>query len=446
MTPINALEFAQLQQSEGSHPVPRKPGRSSIAAAWSSMTRRHRAFMASVAVIAVHLVDDSFLNPEPGTSAGDHLVSGIVPVTLLGLAAAGYPRARDGVRAIIAFVLGLFAVVVAGEGWYATANGVQSGDDYSGLPVLPAGIVLISLGSLLLWRSRRQNGSRTRRYARRAIIGVVSYALLNLVVAPFLLTYAYTHISRANVPAVELGDAAYIDVSFETSDGLTLKGWYLPSRNGAAVIAFAGRTHAQNSARFLSKEGYGVLLYDRRGEAASEGDPNAFGWDRATDVEAGIAYLKGRPEVDPDRIGGIGYSVGAEMLLEAAATSPDLKAVVAEGAGIRSYNEAIELDGLEGWAQFPMWASAALGTALFSGTTPPAGLKDLVRDIAPRPVLFIHAERGQGGEELTEEYFEAAEGPKELWKTDSSHVMGYEADPDKYSRRVIKFFDNALLS
>jgi hypothetical protein len=326
------------------------------------------------------------------------------------------------------------------------ANGVQSGDDYSGLLVLPAGIALIGLGTMLLWRSRRRGGSRTKRYARRALIGVASYAVLTLVLAPFLMAYGYTHISRANVPAVELGDADYVDVSFETSDGLTLKGWYLPSRNGAAVIAFAGRTHAQNSARFLSEQGYGVLLYDRRGEAASEGDPNALGWDRATDVEAGIAFLKGRPEVDPDRIGGIGYSVGGEMLLEAAATSPDLKAVVSEGAGIRSYNEAVELDGLEGWAQFPVWASTALGTAVFSGTTPPASLKDLVRDIAPRPVFLIHAERGQGGEELTEEYFEAAEGPKELWKTDSSHVMGYEADPDEYSRRVIEFFDDALLS
>jgi hypothetical protein len=281
-----------------------------------------RAFTASVAVIAVHLVDDSFLNPEPGTAAGDHLVSGLVPLLLVGLAAAGYFRARDGIKAMIAFVLGLFAVIVAGEGWYATVNGVQSGDDYSGLLVLPAGIVIIGLGAVLLWRSRRRDGSRAWRYARRALIGVVSYAVLNMVVAPFLLAYAYTHISRAEVPAVDLGDAAYVDVSFETSDGLTLKGWYLPSRNGAAVIAFAGRTHAQNSARFLSEQGYGVLLYDRRGEAASEGDPNAFGWDRARDIEAGIAFLQGRPEVDPERIGGIGYSVGGEMLLEAAPPTP----------------------------------------------------------------------------------------------------------------------------
>ena len=127
---------------------------------------------------------------------------------------------------------------------------------------------------------------------RRVAIGASSAVTIYVVVQPFLLSYAFTHISRAAVPEADLGDADYIDVSFETSDGLTMHGWYLPSRNGAAVLAWAGRTHAQDAARFLSDEGYGVLLFDRRGEAASDGDPNALGWDRATDVEAGIDFLK----------------------------------------------------------------------------------------------------------------------------------------------------------
>jgi predicted acyl esterase len=187
------------------------------------------------------------------------------------------------------------------------------------------------------------------------------------------------------------------------------------------------------------------LLYDRRGEAASEGDPNAVGWDRATDVEAGIAFLQQQPDVDPERIGGIGFSVGGEMLLEAAATSDDLKAVVSEGAGVRSYKEALELDGVEGWLAKAIWMSTTAGIALFSGTTPPENLKELVQEIAPRPVMFIYADRPQGGEELSAEYYEVAGEPKELWKTDSTHVAGYDSDPAEYSTRVIEFFDNSLL-
>jgi len=43
-------------------------------------------------------------------------------------------------------------------------------------------------------------------------------------------------------------------------------------------------------------------------------------------------FLRSRPDVDPDRIGGFGFSIGGEMLLEAAAQSNGFKAIVSEGA------------------------------------------------------------------------------------------------------------------
>jgi pimeloyl-ACP methyl ester carboxylesterase len=59
-----------------------------------------------------------------------------------------------------------------------------------------------------------------------------------------------------------------------------------------------------------------VLLVDNRGHGASEGDPNAFGWDHETDVNAALDYLTTRADVDADRIGGLGLSVGGETLLD----------------------------------------------------------------------------------------------------------------------------------
>jgi hypothetical protein len=50
-----------------------------------------------VGAIALHVVDDSFLQPQPGTSATDHLVSGFVPLIGLAVAAVIYPRAACGV-------------------------------------------------------------------------------------------------------------------------------------------------------------------------------------------------------------------------------------------------------------------------------------------------------------------------------------------------------------
>ena len=96
----------------------------------------------------------------------------------------------------------------------------------------------------------------------------------------------------------------------------------------------------------LVSHGYGVLLFDRRGEGASEGDPNIFGWVGDRDLDAAAGYLQSRPDVDPDRIGGIGFSVGGEMLIHAAAHSDAFKAIVSEGARGQSIRDDIENAGL----------------------------------------------------------------------------------------------------
>ena len=59
----------------------------------------------------------------------------------------------------------------------------------------------------------------------------------------------------------------------------------------------------------------------------SEGDWNVFGWQGERDLHAAVAFLQGRTDVDPERIGGIGRSVGGEMLIGAAAESDAFKAI-----------------------------------------------------------------------------------------------------------------------
>ncbi len=84
-------------------------------------------------------------------------------------------------------------------------------------------------------------------------------------------------------------------VSFESTDGLTLHGWYIPSRNGKAIIAFPGRNGPQDQARMLARHGYGVLLFDRRGEGRCEGQPNMLGLGRRVATSEGaIAFLERR--------------------------------------------------------------------------------------------------------------------------------------------------------
>ena len=85
--------------------------------------------------------------------------------------------------------------------------------------------------------------------------------------------------------------------------------------------------------------------------------------------------------------------------------------------------------------------------ALFSNGMPPPSLEDLAPEISPTPVFLIYAVPGQGGEaELTETFYDAAREPKAIWRVPGAgHTGGIEADPAEYERRVIGFFDRALL-
>jgi hypothetical protein len=85
-----------------------------------------------------------------------------------------------------------------------------------------------------------------------------------------------------------------------------------------------------------------------------------------------------------------------------------------------------------------------IATSIFTNSMPPTGLHDLVPRIEV-PVLFIHATQGVGGESLTEDYYDLANEPKELWQTDSGHIGGIDADPELYEQRVVGFLDEALL-
>src|SRR5215216_7445090 len=101
---------------------------------------------AAVAVIALHVLDDNFVQPQPGTSPGDHLVSGLVPLGLLGLAAWAYPRLSGGRRGALALLAGPLALATAIEAFHYTREVGPSGDDFTGLATLAAGLLLTGLG------------------------------------------------------------------------------------------------------------------------------------------------------------------------------------------------------------------------------------------------------------------------------------------------------------
>jgi uncharacterized protein len=125
-------------------PADRRPG--------SGGSGQLTAFLVATALIGAHVVDDSFVQPEPGTSAADHLAGGLVPLAGLLLAAVAYRRLRrPGARALVAFAVGVFGLIVGVEGWYYALEVGPARDDYTGIVAAVAGVTLIGLAVVVGW-------------------------------------------------------------------------------------------------------------------------------------------------------------------------------------------------------------------------------------------------------------------------------------------------------
>ena len=115
---------------------------------------------AALGVVALHVVDENYLQREPGTSAGDHLVSGLVPLAILALGAWAYPRVRAGARAMLAATFGALGIATGLPGVYYLSHDAAQGDHWTGLLAIAAGVVLILSAPVTLWRHRSHDESR----------------------------------------------------------------------------------------------------------------------------------------------------------------------------------------------------------------------------------------------------------------------------------------------
>ena len=118
-----------------------------------------------------------------------------------------------------------------------------------------------------------------------------------------------THAPRWEIQEASLG-IPHEEVTVPTADGRALSAWYVPSRNGAALLVDHGsggsRERVVAHVRMLARHGYGVLALDLPGNGESEGHSNGLGDNAQPAIDAGLDYLSRRPDVDPDRIGGFG--------------------------------------------------------------------------------------------------------------------------------------------
>jgi uncharacterized protein len=407
-----------------------------------------RTYVAAAVTIVVYLVLAYFVFVRVGAHREDHVLAVIVPAALLALTAELFTRTPAWLRASLSLLFGVFALV---SGLVALdrlgVEGISAGGLVGVLPLV-AGATLVVLGIWIAWHYRRHGGPLWRTVLRRGLIAVGALFVIYWLVLPVSLAIIATERPARPIADADLGRPKQ-DVTLVTRDGVKLSAWYVPSRNHAAVITFPRETTIPQ-ARMLVRNGYGVLLVDPRGYGDSQGDPNAYGWGSSKDIDAAVAWLRRRPDVQKRRIGGLGLSMGGEQMLEAAARNPGLKAVVSEGAGIRSVREAAlekSLSPLERVLAYPQDLAQTVSVWLLGGDTVPISLKTAAILIGPRPVLFIYAGDGQEAERAVNPvYYRSAFAPKAIWMVPgAAHAKGFQTQPKEYERLVVAFFNKALL-
>jgi pimeloyl-ACP methyl ester carboxylesterase len=300
------------------------------------------------------------------------------------------------------------------------------------------------------------------RHRRRLIIAAGTLALLALLAWSLLpaaraFTLVYNGWSRGapNAALAAQQDIPTQDVSFPASDGVRLRGWLAIANPDAPTIILvhgfkATRVSMLPWARFLYQAGYNALLFDDRGCGQSDGWGIGLGAREPDDVIGAVRYLEGRSDLINKHYGALGVSLGAGVVLLAAAHEPALAAVVADSAWA---DERPQLDRMGsapvGRVAVPVLPyEPALVDALIGAHLEDASPRATISQIAPRAVMLIHAADDQNTTTpLTGEaqLYATAGQPKQQWIAPSgSHAGALAAHTTEYERRVLAFFAQYL--
>jgi pimeloyl-ACP methyl ester carboxylesterase len=294
-----------------------------------------------------------------------------------------------------------------------------------------------------------QAGRRVRRWVGGVgVAGLVALALAAAAIARNVSQRVTAELRPPRtVPAAPGPVPGLTDVRLRTADGLVLRGWYVPSTTGAAVLLVHGfggdRSQVLPEARALAARGYGVLLYDLRAHGESDGTLTTWGVTEQRDIEAGLAFLLSRPEVVPTRIGALGFSFGAMTLAEVAARDERIRSVILEGAYTSLAAMTRHDERRWGWLSGSVaeWTLRHAGIDVDRVRTTRA-----VCGIAPRPVLLISGDVDLSVPVPVAESLRAAAcGPAALWLVHGAGHGQYAARAGaELAQRVTAFFDSTL--
>ena len=254
-------------------------------------------------------------------------------------------------------------------------------------------------------------------------------------------------VSEALFHPERTGIAHLESVRFDTRDRITVAGWYVPSRNRAAVILTHGtgadRSFMLPEMSTLAAAGFGVLAFDWPGNGQSGGKIH---WDQ-TERNALIAaadWISERPDVDAQRIGVLGFSFGGYVTAQVVPEDSRFAATVLEATppSVKAYMDHAH----DKWGPLSRWSAEF---ALRQAGVPENDIVplDTIARVAPRALLFV------GGsadpivpENMVIELYNAAREPKDFWIVSGAQHGGYASVAgEEYSSRLVRFYSEHLL-
>jgi len=271
-------------------------------------------------------------------------------------------------------------------------------------------------------------------------------------VVSFFAYYNVTHPRQTDYTITPANyNVIYEDVYFQTEDNLRLAGWFLPAgldARGTIIVMHgypANKADALNWSLFLQDK-YNVLLFDFRYFGSSEGKYTTIGWNEKKDLKAAVDYLNTRTDIDQEKIGVMGFSMGGAVGIMHGSVDPRIKAIVADSAYASLDLLVNNMFAKFGFLQQPMiwsleqWANWRIGIKPGDVSTIKAAAQ------SKTPLLLIH---GTADQEIPVEHsrqiFGVSQGNSELWEIEGAdHGEAYFNEKTLYEAKVNGFFENNL--
>ena len=248
------------------------------------------------------------------------------------------------------------------------------------------------------------------------------------------------------------------NISFlSVQDSLQLKGWFIPSPVSSRVIILVhGKSyHRANPdigmlevAEALVRNGYNIVMFDLRGYGESSGKRFTLGYFEQRDLEGAVRYVQERG-FNANRIGVIGWSMGAATVMITAGKTPEIKAIVIDSG----YADVVDIldvqvpkeSGLPPIFTFGILNMVRLMYGINLYSIRPV---ESVFKMTDRHIFVIHGEADSlvPVEHAKRIFAVKANQPgNEIWLLPGvGHVDAYQSAPEEYIARVVAFFDREL--